>query len=381
MLNHAEAFTHWMKHQALPAFLEKGIHHAESEGTSFTETLPAVPSDIRSRVQSRQLYVFAHATRTGWIDGSSELERVLEKGLKPYHDSQGVFYFSNGSNEQAKRQNAYEQAFALLAYSELYNLTADPRFRKQAEQLHDWMQKYLCLAEGGYALHSGRPSLLSQNPHMHLFEAALAWWSATKDPRWEKEAHQIFSLFRRHFFDEKNGCLIEFFAPGWLATLSESRQLDPGHHYEWIWLLYEYQSIAGVDTSRWRNALLGFITPCGENTRTGAVMNEIWSDKTPCRTASRLWCQTERIKADVVNILTHPQESSCRQIETHTGNMLRLYIEPPTVGVYCDEITDTGEQIVAPAPASTLYHLYVASRQVERVLPVLAAQHYVEIAR
>ncbi|WP_265114138.1 AGE family epimerase/isomerase [Escherichia albertii] len=96
-------------------------------------------------------------------------------------------------------------------------------------------------------------------------------------------------------------------------------------------------------------------------------MNEINLDKSRHRAASRLWCQTERIKADVVNCLTVGQ-AALPTLEQHIADMLRLYIENETAGLYCDEISETGERIKAASPASTLYHLYVASRQVGEVL-------------
>ncbi|WP_404655484.1 AGE family epimerase/isomerase [Raoultella ornithinolytica] len=366
MLKQARQFTHWMRKDALPYFLQQGVA-SRNDGARFAETVPAAPGVIRSRVQMRQLYVFSHAMRTGWVAGGEVIYRIMETGLRHFHDTQGVFYFSDGSDKTAKQQNAYEQAFALLAYSELWLLTGDPQIRQRAENLHDWMQRHLALEEGGYALNSEHPPFLSQNPHMHLFEAMLSWWEATGDARWEQEAHRLFLLFTQRFYNQQKGCLVEFFAPGWRPELPVSQQIDPGHHHEWTWLLYEYERITGIDTREWRTSLQHFIVDCGDNPHTQAVMNEIYLDKRPCRAASRLWCQTERIKADTVNCLTNGQVA-LQPLEQHLANMQRLYIEGETVGRYCDEITETGERIEAASPASTLYHLYVASRQVDEVV-------------
>ncbi|EHR8835285.1 AGE family epimerase/isomerase [Shigella flexneri] len=366
MLKQSRQFTDWMRHEALPCFLQQGV--INRDGTiSFAETVPAAPGAIRSRVQTRQLYVFTHATRTGWIDAGDTVNRIVETGLRHFHDAQGAFYFSDGGDAASKQQNTYEQAFALLAFSELWALTGDHKIRQRAERLHDWMQQHLTLEEGGYALNTERPLFLSQNPHMHLFEAMLSWWAATGDARWEQEAHRLFHLFTQRFFNQQQRCLMEFFAPDWRPELPVSRQIDPGHHHEWTWLLYEYEKMSGVNTLEWRTALQHFIADCGDNPQTQAVMNEIYLDKSSYRAASRLWCQTERIKADVVNCLTIGP-AALQPLEQHIAAMLRLYIEGETAGPYCDEITETGERINAASPASTLYHLYVASRQVDEVV-------------
>ncbi|MCQ8908111.1 AGE family epimerase/isomerase [Escherichia albertii] len=366
MLKQAQQFTHWMRHDALPCFLQQGVVNRDGE-QCFAETVPVAPGIIRARVQTRQLYVFAHATRTGWIVAGDTINRIMETGLQHFHNAQGAFYFSDGSDSTAGKLNTYEQAFALLAFSELWALTGDIKIRQRAERLHDWMQQHLTLEEGGYALNTERPTLLSQNPHMHLFEAMLSWWAATGDARWEQEAHRLFRLFTSRFFSQQQRCLVEFFASGWRPDLPESRHIDPGHHHEWTWLLYAYEKMSGINTLEWRTALQHFIAGCGDNAQTGAVMNEINLDKSRHRAASRLWCQTERIKADVVNCLTVGQ-AALPTLEQHIADMLRLYIENETAGLYCDEISETGERIKAASPASTLYHLYVASRQVGEVL-------------
>jgi mannose/cellobiose epimerase-like protein (N-acyl-D-glucosamine 2-epimerase family) len=371
MLRHSVWFTQWMRQDVLPYFQQHGLVVGRSGERCFAETVPVTAGPIRGRVQTRQLYVFAHATRTGWISAGETIKQIVENGLRDFRDQDGAFYFSDGDESESKKQNAYEQAFALLALSELWSLTADPSFRQQAEKLHDWMQSNLTMEEGGYALNTERPPFLNQNPHMHLFEAVLSWWAATGDIRWEQEAHRLFRLFTRHFFNQQERCLVEFFAPGWRPDLPESRHIDPGHHHEWTWLLYEYQKISGVDTREYRLALQHFIVECGENSHTQAVMNEIYTDKTPYRAASRLWCQTERIKADAVACLSGEQATALPQLERHIDNMRRLYIENEPVGLYCDEITDSGERIKAASPASTLYHLYVASRQVDEVIQKL----------
>lgn len=262
--------------------------------------------------------------------------------------------------------------FALLAYSELYALTREQQFLNRAEKLHDWMKTHLALSEGGYAADVTRPAMLNQNPNMHLFEAMLSWWQITGSPRWEKEAHDLFHLFSEHFFHRERHCLTEFFASGWQADHAYSMRVDPGHHHEWTWLLYQYEKLAGVETEFWRDALQNFAATAGENPLTQAVMNEVYSDKTPYRAGSRLWCQTERVKADVVACITRRDAAALQRLENHVATMMRQYITGESGRVFCDEISDVGERLAHSSPASTLYHLYIACREVDSLLKAQA---------
>ncbi|WP_145531259.1 AGE family epimerase/isomerase [Yersinia kristensenii] len=362
MLNAAQKFSQWMRAEALPRFLHEGM-----ADNRFAESLPAGSSVIRSRVQTRQLYVFAHATRTGWIDGREQVLTAALKGLTDFQQPGGALCFALGAVEGADDINAYEQAFALLAYSEIYQLTGDTAFLRRATALHDWMKVHLALEEGGYAVNTRKPAWLSQNPNMHLFEACLNWWQATGDARWEQECHDLFGLFTQHLFNQQQRCLVEFFARGWQPTLAVSQQVDPGHHHEWTWLLYEYQKLSGIDTHELRQELQLFAQTYGENPTTGAVMNEVIWHGQPLRAASRLWCQTERIKADVVNYRHSPEQNPDTIISRHVDNMFAAFIEGEDSGLYCDEIDAAGQRLGGASPASTLYHLYVACRQLDEL--------------
>lgn len=368
MLTNAKRFVDWMQHSALPQFLHQGVKLLPEGSECFRETLPDDGTIARSRVQTRQLYVFAHATRTSWLDARETLERVANQGIRHFTNEQGVFLFSDGHTPDDHQQNAYEQAFALLAYSELYALTGEQQFLTRAGTLHDWMQENLALPEGGYAINTSRPPMLSQNPNMHLFEAMLCWWKLTGQPRWEQEAHRLFALFTGHLFHRDRHCLTEFFSPGWQADLPESAHVDPGHHHEWTWLLYEYQKISGVDTAFWREALQHFAAVAGENPQTHAVMNEIHNDRTPYRAGSRLWCQTERLKADVVACITQRNNAVYQTLDRHSATMMQQYIDGETTRPYCDEISASGERLPHSSPASSLYHLYVACREIDNLL-------------
>lgn len=87
-------------------------------------------------------------------------------------------------------------------------------------------------------------------------------------------------------------------------------------------------------------------------------MNEVNSDKTPYRSESRLWCQTERFKADVVNCITPGDSASLQQLEIHIAVMLQQYITGKSGRLFCDEISDAGKRLLH-APQHLLCIIYI----------------------
>src|SRR5258706_168322 len=98
-----------------------------------------------------------------------------------------------------------------------------------------------------------------QNPHMHLFEAALAiagtrWAVADDLPRAERVAQWLAD----HFFDRARGALPELFDADWVPQATDGAfDVEPGHHFEWAWLLGELAELGGPDHrelagARWR---------------------------------------------------------------------------------------------------------------------------------
>jgi hypothetical protein len=86
-----------------------------------------------------------------------------------------------------------------------------------------------------------------QNPHMHLLEALLAAHDAFGDGVFFARAEELVLIFLSRFFQAGEGALPEYFD----AALAPQREagrflVEPGHHYEWIWLLDRYAQRAAA---------------------------------------------------------------------------------------------------------------------------------------
>ena len=86
----------------------------------------------------------------------------------------------------------YDQAFALLGLASARRLLGpDPAIEEAAPTLLDVLNSQLKrVGEGFYSGLPMRFPLLS-NPHMHLLEAALAWCELSTDPTWRTLADEI----------------------------------------------------------------------------------------------------------------------------------------------------------------------------------------------
>jgi mannose-6-phosphate isomerase len=92
---------------------------------------------------------------------------------------------------------------------------------------------------------------------MHLLEAALAWIAVDPDPGWQGMADGIATLCLERFIDPATGALREFFAADWSPATGVAGCLaEPGHHYEWAFLLDRWTAGPGSlgvnGPRRWR---------------------------------------------------------------------------------------------------------------------------------
>src|SRR5690606_32211788 len=95
--------------------------------------------------------------------------------------------------------------------------------------------------DGGDESWTPRSEPRSQNPHMHLFEALLAWAEADPGGPWLDRADSIRALFDRFFFDAEAGILAEHFDRDWRRASGPAGEVvEPGHHFEWVYLLEEH---------------------------------------------------------------------------------------------------------------------------------------------
>jgi N-acylglucosamine 2-epimerase/mannose-6-phosphate isomerase len=90
-----------------------------------------------------------------------------------------------------------------------------------------------------------------QNPHMHLLEACLVCHESFQAEENLRLAGELVELFSRRFLmAQRQG---RFFDANWCRT---SQMVEPGHQFEWAWILVRCQRVADADTRSAAEALM-----------------------------------------------------------------------------------------------------------------------------
>lgn len=358
LLSQARGLETWLREKALPYWAENG---RDARGGWYEHLLldgsPDPDAIRRLRVQARQVYVYALADKMGWYDGREIVESSFafmrdygfEKGGKPGF----IHLLKPDYNVHNPKRDLYDHAFYLLA-----SLWAG-----QPDMI-DKIQSFiatLASPQGGWA--EGAPATLPrrQNPHMHMFEAALHGYDITGEAHWVERAKGIFELFKTRFFDPQYHIVREFFDADWTVSdgaLGETA--EPGHAVEWVWLLWMFERRTDIDTSDYARKLYDKALENGnrflndEEDITGA----------PRRETKRLWVQTELIKAHLAQ--TERGDKSARDKAANIIAKFRnTYLKES--GTWVDQIDATGTPIADTIPTSTFYHIICMIYEAQRV--------------
>ncbi|WP_424140741.1 AGE family epimerase/isomerase [Roseomonas chloroacetimidivorans] len=353
----------WLRDTAWPLWLEHGV---DWERRGFREslelgTLRSPAGFRRLRVVSRQTFVFAKAHADGFARAGEAVElgisflrdkaRGADGGYARCFDLDG--YVTDHSRD------LYDHAFVLLALSSASMLLPGALLRQEALALIQYLDQRFTHPRGGYVESLPPNSPRRQNPHMHLLEACLAASEAFGDEIFLDRAGDMVRLFLHRFRDGRSGTLPEFFDDGLVPLWQQGRHsIEPGHHCEWVWLLDWYGRLAGERSvatpgllAEAERGLLAFVDRHGINPELGTLYDEVWSDGTLKSGGSRLWPQTERLKAEALRPDASP-EGIIRAFEA-----LQHYLAAEPRGLWFERLDPQGRASPEPAPASSLYHL------------------------
>ena len=365
----AAAARHWLTTESLPLWGTAGV---DASG-AFHERLdfdgrPDLNSPRRMRVQARQLYVFSEAALRGWWPPARGVaDAGFEALLRDCWARDGKPGFlhamtADGAPLDLKR-DTYDHAFGLFALAWYYRLSGEPRALALAHEIVDLLQRDLADPINGGFLES-RPAALPRrsDPHMHLLEAALEWSEATGEARFADIARDMAGLFHGRFFDRDSGTLGEFFGADLRPAQGPAGQVvAPGHHFEWSWLLAWAQR-RGLGAARAEaDALYDFGLRHGLDRR-GFAIDECDRQGRQVRLSRRAWPQTELIKAHL-NRARQGDPTKAEAAAQVTLDFLDAYLATDVRGLWMDQFDADGRGMADAAPASTLYHVAVAFRE------------------
>lgn len=369
LLEAADWSRRWLFDAALPLWWQAGADHA---GGGYYEKLDLegrpVGQPTRVRVQARQLYVYAEAGRLGWQGPwRSALEHALDFMLREYARGDGLFRSNRGGNDADL--DLYDQAFVLFALSQAY--AADgrpPELLRLARALVERLDSLLAHPLGGYEEANPRRLPLRSNPHMHLLEALLAWVELGVDAPFRERALQIVQLGSTRLIDPASGAVGEFFDGDWhFATGAEGQAREPGHQFEWAFLMEQSQRLLGSDTLAAGRALDHFGRRHGIDTRRGVTIAAVDAAGQATDRRARLWAQTERLRTS----LLMEQQPGADSLEAFAT--LQRFLATPMKGLWWEWMGADGEFVRDPSPATSLYHVMTALSDLCRRYPATSS--------
>jgi len=367
--------TSWLFDRALPVWSDAG---RDGDGGGFyelvdIETGKGSETPRRARVQPRQIYSFIEAGRLGW---SGPWEQAARSGLDFYLDhyfteagTAGALVAADGTMLDAAF-DLYNQSFALFCLGTSAGAFADRReaLLETATGLHAALVRDFKHAEAGF--HEANPPRvpLCSNPHMHMFEACLALETVDAEGPWRVQADEIATLAMDHFIDPVNGGLREFFDADWSPMPDDSgRVMEPGHQFEWAWLLARWgQSRNHADALVCARRLFQIGEAHGIADHGAAIMalNDDFSVRDPL---ARLWGQTEWLKAALIlaSVSRDIERDAYHQSALRACAALERYFATPIKGLWYDKLDPDGSFRQEAAPASSFYHIICAISELD----------------
>jgi mannose/cellobiose epimerase-like protein (N-acyl-D-glucosamine 2-epimerase family) len=362
----------WLVDAAYPLWAAHGI---DAHNGGFIETLAQSGSDLaaprRARVQPRQIFAFANAPHFGW---RGDLTGIVRRGIQffteHYRRADGLFRTLVAADGSALDEQAllYDQAFALLGYASAATaLGSRDEFERLALGLRTLIDNFLSAGAGARAFRSSAdPSgNLESNPHMHLLEACLAWAEIGNDRDWSAWANELAGLALARLLRPDSGAVGEAFSLDWQpAPGLAGRIIEPGHQFEWAWLLLR----CNPRTGPLRQAALRLIS-IGEamGVHHGVAVNSLLDDLTIDDPNARLWPQTERLKAALLAARVTGDEQYW-SMAVAAASSLFPYLRTPIAGLWFDLRIPNGAMLDSPAQASTFYHLVGAIAALDEAL-------------
>lgn len=371
----ARRMVRWMKADALPFWATRGWD-AKRGGFHERFFFDGTPDDLtvrRVRVQWRQIYVLAHAAELGWHNGLKlafqGLERLLEKAWAPDGAPGFAHVLAPDGSVVESERDPCDHAFAILALCWLAKSTGDAQVRALLNLVMDYCENVLSDTEGYFIEKPEGAVLHRQNPHMHMFEAMLAATEALAHPDAPARAARYRRMLEERFLDPDSGALIEELDANWRpVTMNGAALVEPGHMAEWAWLLRRHERQIGQKASPVATHLLGAALRAAEPQH-GFLIDAIDTAQNVRSASRRLWPQTELTKAWLAQAeagVERAEDAAEAIIEAMSGT----YLSGPFPGGWIDKFGQDGAVAIDTVPASTLYHLFVATTEAERVLGV-----------
>ncbi|MEP5154657.1 AGE family epimerase/isomerase [Planktotalea sp.] len=371
----AEKWVVWYWDEFLPAWAARA---RDPEGPGFYDLLDKDGNPDRQRktvlAQARLLFTFAHMALLSGNPAHHAAAKAARDALGFFRKSSSLYRRAVSQNGQANDMDSdsfatsYDQSFIILGLSTWGKLNPEEDTQAELETLWAAIEEHLVDASTGLLLEHDNltdPACATappraQNPHMHLFEAALQAFEMTGDNIWLARAKRMRAKGLEFFFDANSGTITEFIAPD-LAVLParEGLRREIGHQCEWAWLLMREVELGGdPDMAVIAERLLSFADNYGFGRTAilkGAAFDAVSADTKWREDRFLLWPQTEAIKAHAIRSTDPAYAAKARAL---VQLMFRRYFAGRHA--FVNQLDETGAVLWPDALSRLHYHVVLA---------------------
>ena len=354
----------WLRESALPLWTTAGW---DADARMFVERLdldgaPLLDVPRRTMVQCRQIVVMCLAARNGWSGAAADLavaaaDTLLSRFASPDGAPGFVFALDRRHAIVDPRRDLYTHAFVLLACAEFAKLTGDGASLDRADETLRFLDARMGAPPGYAESHPPRSEPRRQNPHMHLFEALLALHEADAARGYLDRATRLLDLLVDRLLVGDPPVLVEDFAEDWTPLDGPDHAFEPGHHFEWVWLLDWHARLAGRRRHPCAEALWSSAVALG-TTQDRRVLDKVRASGAVVEASIRLWPFTEAARAASLGV------SEAVTAVQMLDAMQRRFLDPR--GTWIDRVDKNGAALSTSVPASSLYHICGAVEAIER---------------
>ena len=276
-------------------------------------------------------------------------------------DGSWIFAAAPDGRPADETRDLYAQAFVLFALAHLKRLTGSDRWLALADATLRFLDAQLSTPEtGGYA--ESWPAANGprrQNPHMHLFEALLALDAVAPGGPYRHRADTLRVLFETRFLHGPAPVVGECYDAALRPAGGPPFAFEPGHHFEWAWLLAQDAAAQGRDRPPDLAARLCDIARRLGSTDAGAFVDEASDAGAVTLGSMRLWPLAEAIRATALGL--HGGAGPTPGPRSLLDALARLFLRPAPAGCWIARLDRHGRPASPSVPASSLYHIMGAA--------------------
>jgi len=328
--------------------------------------------------QCRQLSIYSHlsAQKSSYF---KQIKDHFDFIVEYYHDPKtGHWWFALDDNVAVKDRysDLYGICFVIFSFSHYYRATKDERAKDLALQTLHFVNKAFRLpglpglAEAVGAA-DGQPlsKMRRQNPHMHLLEACLFAHETWGGTEYLAMADDMVGLFYDYFFDRDHSTVCEFFTDDLKPHPVEGRKIEPGHAFEWVWLLKKHAKAHDRPDKHDESALqlLQWANRYGWDEKYGGIYDVLDPSGAVITETKRIWPFCEALKANTLMLNDYGDR---QWIKDRVAEMVTVFNDKfmDDRGFWTEWLTRDLRSVTDYMPATTPYHVYFGIMETADIL-------------